>query len=363
MNRYLLKLGIILLFVSSLFILNCAGIQKNTLELNSLFPGSNNEPLRYSVLPNDPLLDQQFGIRNVKADLSWKNETGVGSVIVAVIDTGVDWKHPDLQKLIWVNPGEDINSNGIAEQSDLNGKDDDGNGFVDDIIGWDFWSNDNDPMDTHGHGTSVAGIISADTNNGIGIAGCTWNCKIMPIRVRETTRTEFHYMVAKGMKYAVENGAKVINLSLDSNIPVIKKTIKWTYKKGAVIVGTAGNQNSTMNCCPDAHFKEVICVASLDWNDRKWISSNYGENIDICAPTLSVTTTICGSYGRGGGTSHATPYVTALAALLFSKHPNWTNEKVIRVIIDSADSIDAINPKYKGQLGAGKINFLKALSY
>jgi len=362
------KLGLIIfLFIFTGVVKSCVTKSlplKDELGTDQIIKASQEKPFNLGGLPNDPMLPKQFGIFKTQAHLTWNVEVSSSPVIVAVIDTGIDWTHPDLNGVLWINDGEDLNHNGSVEHSDFNGIDDDKNGYIDDIIGWDFFSNDNDPMDSHGHGTSVSGIISASTNNGIGIAGTILNCKIMPVRVRKTMKTDYK-LVAKGIKYAVNNGAKVINLSLGGqriSPNYLKKTIEWAYSKEVLIVGSAGNQNSTKNHYPDA-YPEVISVAALDQNDVKSSNSNYGKNVEVCAPTGSYTAKKDGKYGRGWGTSHATPYVSALGALLFSKYPKWANEQVRKRIIDSADSIETFNPKYKGKLGAGRVNFHKALCF
>jgi serine protease len=282
--------------------------------------------------------------------------------VVAVVDTGIDWRHPDLQSAIWINAGEDLDGDGRATSGDLNGVDDDGNGYVDDIIGWDFVQDDNDPMDTYGHGTSVSGVVTAATGNGVGVAGHTWNCPIMPIRVRSTLATDYR-RVAQGIRYAVENGARVVNLSLGGlqpPDPSLKDAIAAAYGAGVLIVGSAGNQDSDRLHYPDA-YDEVMSVAAVDAAGTKTTSSNYGETVEVSAQTGNMTTTLGGGYDSAGGTSHATPCVSALGALLFSHSPQLTNDEVRDIIGATADSVDTMNPEHVGLLGAGRINFLAAL--
>jgi len=356
---------IIFLFILTGFVKGCVTTSlplKDELGTNQIIKRTQEMPFKTGGFPNDPLLPKQFGIYKTQAHLTWSIEVSSSPVIVAVIDTGIDWTHPDLNGVLWINYGEDLNHNGSVEQSDFNGIDDDKNGYIDDIIGWDFFSNDNDPMDSHGHGTSVSGVISANTNNAIGIAGSNIYARIMPVRVRETMKTDYE-LVARGIRYAVENGAKVINLSLGGQKEPeysLERTIKWAFSKGVLIVGSAGNQNSSRPHYPDA-YSEVICVAAVNRHDKKQSKSNYGKNVEVCAPTGSYSTKLGGGYGQSGGTSHATPYVSALAALLFSICPEYSNHEVKERIINSAEPIDELNPKYKGKLGAGRINFFKAV--
>ncbi len=327
------------------------------LDLRGTSLGSGHSIKAYAGLPDDPLLPSDAQIQS-----AWGLEVGAPDVVVAVIDTGIDWRHPDLKDVIWVNPGEDIDSDGLATSSDLDGVDNDGNGYVDDVIGWDFVEEDNDPMDTHGHGTSVSGVISAATDNGVGVAGHTWNCPVMVVRARPTLTTDYS-RVAAGIRYAQEQGARVINLSLGgSQEPPseLREAIEAAYQEGILIVGSAGNQNHALPHYPDA-YPEVMSVAAVDAQGEKRSSSNFGDEVEVCALAAHTTTLLGGDYGVVGGTSHATPCVAALGALLLSRYPLLTPAEVRAIISATADPIEDPNSEYAGMLGAGRINFLRAL--
>jgi subtilisin family serine protease len=170
-------------------------------------------------------------------------------------------------------------------------------------------------------------------------------------------------IVAKGINYAVENGAKVINLSLGGQrVPEseLRDAIIRAYEKDILIVGSAGNQNNSIPHYPDA-YPEVISVAAVDAMGRKMSYSNYGPKVEVCAVTDNMTTLLGGGYGFGGGTSHSTPCVAALGALLFSRFPNLSNSNVRQIITSTADSINYLNGEYSSMLGSGKINFRRAL--
>lgn len=207
---------------------------------------------------NDSLFAAQWGIRAVAGPEAWKVTTGSPAVPIAVIDTGIDYHHPDLRGRLWVNQAEDRNGNGVLDAADLNGIDDDGNGFVDDVIGWDFTDTqifidggdyrdrDNDPMDENGHGTAIAGIIGARAGNGIGIAGLAYGCPIMNLRAG----TSFGFLeeddVAAAIVYAVKNGARVINMSFGDVVvsPMLRDVIRYAYERGVVLVASSGNSAS-----------------------------------------------------------------------------------------------------------------------
>lgn len=287
---------------------------------------------------------------------------GSPSVIVAVVDTGIDWSHPTLRPYIWVNKAEDINRNGLADLPDFNGIDDDGNGHVDDIIGWDFVSSDNDPMDVHGHGTTVSGVVQHNVASRIQGSSPSSAIKIMPIRVRKDMRTDYN-RVAAGIRYAVENGARVINLSLGGpgrTPSSLNGAISEAYSDGALIVGSAGNQNSSRPQYPDA-LDEVISVAATNKFGKKKGYSNYGNTVEISAPSGVRTTRLFGGWTLGGGTSHSTPYVSAIGALLFHKCPNLSNNDIRQIIRETATPIDKKNPGFERKLGAGMANIDKAL--
>ncbi|NJO42996.1 MAG: S8 family serine peptidase [Cyanobacteria bacterium CRU_2_1] len=294
----------------------------------------------------------------VKAPEVWAQGFTGQEVIVAVLDEGVDYNHPDLKNNIWANVDE-IPDNGI---------DDDSNGFVDDVRGWDFKRNSNDPSDlsSDGHGTHVAGIIAA-ANDGIGTTGVAPSAKIMPIRVLGQdggTDTE----IANGIRYAVDNGAKVINMSLggDPNSGVnadLEAALAYARQKGVVVVIAAGNERQSLGAFQSgdpAHLASVrdqgIIAGAIDINRKLYIDSNpAGKNpLDfVVAPGVDVRSTIPtslastpeGAYANYEGTSMSTPHVAGVAALMLSANPNLTPAQIEQILTSTAsrDGI-VVNP-------------------
>jgi subtilisin family serine protease len=296
-------------------------------------------------------------------------------VIVAVIDTGLDYFHPDLRReSVWRN------------QKELpNGRDDDQNGYVDDLIGWNFVDRDNNPWDTAGHGTHIAGIIAAATDNGEGIAGINPSVKIMPLKVMNFIGRGRSSGIAEAIFYAVQHGARVINLSLGGER--LSKTeqlaIDYAHQKGAVIVAAAGNIGSDTADYGPAGLTNVITVAATDQEDKRVGFSNWGQAVKIAAPGLDVLslrarrtdfvlvsgakdyqpgTAFVGPearYYRASGTSFSAPFVSGVASLLFAKNPKLTNVQVERMLLMSADDTEV--PGWDQYTGAGRLNAVKAL--
>ena len=342
-------------------------------------------------IPNDEYFDEQWALYNtgqtggipdadIDAPEAWDIETGDANVTIAIIDTGVDWDHPDLAANIWVNPGEDLNGNGVVDPSDFNGVDDDNNGFVDDIRGWDFVDTDNavypgedgtirdnDPMDFHGHGTHCSGIASAVTNNAIGVAGVCWNCKIMPVRSGYTGEYGGGYLddddIVAALVYAADNGADVISMSWGgySDSQMIRDAIDYAYSMGVVLVAAAGNDASDWMSYPAA-YDNVIAVAATDNNDHRAYFSNYGSWVDVSAPGVEIKSTLFNdTYVSWSGTSMACPHVAGLAALLLALKPSCSNYKIAERIISTTDNIDVLNSGYESLLGSGRINAARCL--
>ena len=349
-------------------------------------------PLNSEFIPNDPKFINQWALHqstdcDIDAPEAWDIETGNSNVAIAVVDTGVDYNHEDLTENIWINSGEDINGNGIVDLSDFNGIDDDNNGYVDDIRGYDFvdinttWYEengyellpeedytdpDNDPMDVHGHGTHCSGIAGATTNNGVGIAGVGWDCSIMSMRAGfkikicpcGTTGILQSDDIALAMIYATDNGADVISMSWGgkSSSQLILDVVEYAYNQGVVLVSSAGNSNTYQKQYP-AFYEEVIAVAATYKNDERKASSNYGFWIDIAAPGDNILSTIPNNeYGKKSGTSMSCPHVAGLAGLLLSKNPSLTPDMIRTIICNTADDIDS--DRY---IGGGRINAHKAL--
>jgi subtilisin family serine protease len=304
--------------------------------------------------PNDSLFPSQWALTQINAPAAWDVVTGTTDVAIAVIDSGIDTTHPDLAGQLWVNPGE-IPGNGL---------DDDSNGYVDDVNGWNVLNHNADLSDNTGHGTEVAGVIAAATDNNAGVAGVCWTCRLMIVKVIQPNGVANYSDIAAGIAYAAQKGAKIINLSLGgSSDSITLKSAIAAASQTAVVVGGAGNDNSSAPFYPAAYDDYVLGVAGTTITDTKVGTSNYGTWVDVSAPGEAVTTTFSGgAYGSSTGTSMAAPFVSGLAGLLRSQHPDWSPSLVRSQIIHTTDNIDGLNPAYAGQLGSGRINAGKAVT-
>jgi len=306
--------------------------------------------------PDDPLYPQQWALRRILADAAWDIARGDTNVCIAVVDVGVDIDHGDLISKRWLNRGEAAGWAGV---------DDDGNGFVDDLFGWDFQSNDNNPRPeaNDDHGTIVAGIAAAATDNGYGIAGIGWNCRIMPVRTGAGRNINYGY---EGLIYAAAAGAQIINLSWGSDHPLHIERIATEYavEAGAVVVAAAGNAD--IRTAPYDHYPggypSVIAVAMTDDRDRMSRLSNYNIWVDISAPGKDILSLLPGNrFGLASGTSMATPVVAGAAALVKSLHPDWTPIQIKQQLERTADRIDHLN-SHIDSLGKGRLNLYRALA-
>ncbi len=337
---------------------------------------------RVFAIPNDSNYTDALYLASLQAEQAWdihKGEDGSTPVIIAVVDTGANWKHPDLAENIWQNLGEDANGNGytlyhngvawVMDPGDLNGIDDDGNGFVDDLIGWNFVVNanfdqNNDPSDPGTHGTVVSGIAAARTNNSIGVASLSWNVILMPISCAMPGQTSSIYRGYNAIIYAAENGADVINCSWGGTAfsQASQDAIDYAWGLGSIILAAAGNSNNSTPLYPAA-YTNVVAVASLQNNGIKASISNFGAYVDVGAPTGSITSLTENTYTTvSNATSWASPVASALAALIKSYNPSWTREQVVNQLISTCDAIDHLNPSHVNMLGHGKLNALNALS-
>lgn len=316
-----------------------------------------------TIVPNDPSFSLQWGIPKVKANLVWDMSNNSDSVVIAIIDTGISLDHEDLVEMIWHNSKEDSAANRN------NGIDDDNNGFIDDYQGWNFVSKNNNPKDAAGHGTHVAGIAAAAANNSNGIAGIAWNSKIMAIKVLNDNGIGTDGDIIDGIRYAADNGAKIINLSFGqlSSSDSLDEAVQYAYNKGCIIVAAAGN-DGVSNFEYPASFNNVISVASTDKNNQRSSFSNFNNMVDVCAPggdgepsdRGDIYSCVPGnSYGYRNGTSMSVPLVSGLAALHLYKNPSWTNTQVVNQIINTADDLGTAGRD--DYFGFGKINVARAL--
>ncbi|MFA4924475.1 MAG: S8 family serine peptidase, partial [Ignavibacteriaceae bacterium] len=331
---------------------------------------------RIDNVPNDSLISRQWALTKIDAFNAWNITEGSDSIIIGVIDTGIDYLHPDLVDNIYLNKGE-IGLDNFGNDKRSNGIDDDGNGFIDDYQGWDFTDRtgfpfdstggdyltwDNNPMDenVYSHGTSVAGIIAASANNGKGIAGVAPKVKVMNLRAFDPDGYGEEDDVAAAILYAIENGVKVINMSFGdvSYSYVLRDVIRYAYSKNVVMVASSGNSNSTELHYPSS-YEEVISVGNSTQEDYVSSSSNYGSTLDLVAPgTDIITTARKGSYASFNGTSAAAPFVSAAAGLILSQK-SFSNEEIKQIIKSTCDDIDA--PGWDIKSGGGRLNLFKAL--
>lgn len=302
---------------------------------------------KFASAPDDPRYSEQWGLTKVQAEDAWDQTMGSPGVVIAIIDSGIDLTHEDLSPNLWVNPGE------IAG----NGLDDDNNGFVDDVQGWNFVDTNNNVMDMNGHGSLVAGIAAARSNNTLGIAGVCGNCRIMPVKITQVSGFANYSDIAAGIYYSIDKGAKVINLSVGgySDSITVKNAVNTALSQNIVVVGGVGNDDKSDKFYPAA-YEGVIAVAGTAENDVRVTTSNYGSWVDVSAPGQNILSTTLGDYSSDTGTSYATPFVSGAAGLLLSLHPEWTPAMVRSQFMHTADGIDSLNPGYEGMLGAGRLN-------
>ncbi|RUL88709.1 S8 family serine peptidase [Tautonia sociabilis] len=303
---------------------------------------------RTASLPNDPYFSLEYFLRNtgqsggsIGADIgietAWNVTTGSSDVTVAIIDTGVDTSHVELAGNIWTNIGE-IPNNSI---------DDDNNGYVDDVNGWDFVDGDNIPQDDDSHGTHMAGIIGALSNNAIGVAGINWSVSIMPLRVIGPSGTSSSDIVS-AIEYAVANGADIINMSFESPnfSQAVSDAIDAAVSAGVLIVASAGNDaqdNDTTPRYPASYASNgIISVAATDRNDNLSSTSNSGAtSVDVVAPGVSILSLTPGNtYSFLSGTSQAAAQVSGAAALLKAEFPSWTGAQIKAQLLATVDPIE-----------------------
>ncbi len=304
------------------------------------------------VVPDDPLYSQQWGISATQIDQVWETTTGTPDQIIAILDTGVDWNHPDLAENIWNNSDESAN-----------GADSDGNGFVDDVRGWDFVNNDNNPADDNSHGTHVAGIAAARGNNGIGIAGANWAAKIMPVKVFQSSGQGNMATIVQGINYAAQNGATVINMSFGTYARslALEDALANAYANAA-LVAAAGNDGLCIGPgrCQDLRFGMPLYPGGLsfvlgitstpasftNFDQDGPVYSNYSElyNYELNAPGTQIVSTIPnGGYRVYNGTSMASPLAAGAVAFYRSLKPQESQEILWGNIIQTSTTFLQIN--------------------
>lgn len=323
----------------------------------------------------DSLVATQWYLDMIDVAGAWNVSRGMPDIILGVIDTGIDYTHPDLSRCLWINAAEDLNGNGIADAGDLNGIDDDGNGFVDDVMGWDFTdaprfadggdyeTPDNDPMDEYqsGHGTQIAGIIAGGNEEGSGIRGIAPSVKVMNLRAGTASGYLEEDDVARALLYAIGNGARIINMSFGDVAlsRFLKDVIHYAYEQGAIIIASAGNEATDLIHYPSG-LPEVVSVGASNQSDNRAGFSNFGTTLDMVAPGSNIfSTAIGGGYNTINGTSFSAPMVSACAALLLSVDPFLEAEQVRNILKTSSE--DILIKGWDHWSGAGRLSAGRAM--
>jgi len=328
---------------------------------------------RANRTPNDPMLNQLWGMQNIgqadsdkqpgvagvdiDASKAWDIETGSENVVIAVIDTGVDYTNPDLKPNMWTN---------AAELNGKKGVDDDSNGVVDDIYGFNAITGSGDPKDDQGHGSHCAGTIGAKGDDGKGIVGVNWNTRIMAVKFLDKDGSGTLEGAIKGIDYATKMGAVIMSNSWGGGgiSQTLKEAIERSNTAGALFIAAAGNESNNNDSNPSypASYQvpNVISVAAVDNKGQIASFSNYGKtSVHVAAPGVNILSTTTAGYQSWSGTSMATPHVSGIAGLIASHEPNLSAIEIKNRIITTARPIAGLRGKVRG---AGFANAYAALT-
>lgn len=336
-----------------------------------------------TVALNDPAISQAWGFKKSEAAKAWEISKGSNHIVVAVIDTGADVKHEDLDQNIWINQGETgiVQSDSCKAMPEakaltlkscnkaLNGVDDDGNGLADDVHGWNFVSNNADLTDNHGHGTHIAGIVGAKAGNGKGIAGIAPSVSLMVLKYFDpkVPNTDNLKNTIESIRYAIKMKANIINYSGGGTefSADEKAAIQEARNQGILFVAAAGNERSNSDhhkyYPADYGLDNIISVTAIDPKTEVLSSSNYGvETVDLAAPGQNILSTLPGSnYGYMTGTSQATAFVTGAAVLVMAHHTDFSVGQIKRYVLSTGDSNAALIAKTRT---SRRLNLYKALT-
>jgi thermitase len=280
---------------------------------------------------NDPYYtgNHQWSLSKIQAPAAWDKSTGSAAVTVAVIDSGTDANHPDLKGKI--------------------------------LPGYDFVNSDSDPSDDNGHGTAVAGVIGASTNNGIGMAAVAWATPVIPVKVLDASGSGSYSNIAKAINYSADNGARIINLSLGgtSSSRTLQNAVDYAWNKGSTLIAAAGNNGNNTAFYPAA-CNNVVAVSATNSSDTRPSWSNYGSYVDISAPGDSILTTYKGGYAYLSGTSFSSPVTAGVAALIASAKPSLSNTQLVDILLKNSDDLGAAG--YDQFYGHGRVNANRAVT-
>jgi subtilisin family serine protease len=313
--------------------------------------------------PNDfSILSTSQHLTQINAPQAWNIFNGNSNITVAIVDNAVMWTHADLVANTYTNAVEAAGTTGV---------DDDGNGYIDDIHGWDAADNDNDPLPWNTnvfHGTHVAGVAGASTNNNTGVASIGWNIKIIPVKGEPNSGSAFSVTNGyEGILYAVKAKARIISCSWGSGNSSVTEQycVNYAWNRGCILFASAGNNNNNVPNYPGA-YNHVFCVAAVDASDIRWSLSSFGSWVDIAAPGDNIMSTMpyvgTPTYQAQSGTSFATPLVAGLAGLMLSKSPNMTQTDVLNCLSSTAVNISTLSGNSGYAMGAGRIDAFAAMS-
>jgi subtilisin family serine protease len=313
-----------------------------------------NHRFRISLFPNDPNFSTLWGMTKIDAPTAWDTRTDSNAVTVAVVDTGIDYTHPDLQQNMWQN------------DDPVDGIDNDANGKIDDLYGWDFATSSSDPMDEYDHGSHVAGTIGARGNNGQGVTGVNWQVKLMALKTADPDGYLEEAWIVEAFQYACANGAKVINGSFAGYGDLPQAMLDAVNAcPGSLFVFAASNEANNNDFDPawpcSLGAANIVCVAATSQNDSLAAFSNYGlANVDLAAPGVSILSTLPGNaYDSWDGTSMAAPHVAGAAALVLAERPTLTALDLRRALLLGADP----RPTLTGLVATGgRLNVRRALN-